>query len=189
MGQYANQPDFITNDIQSVTPVAAASLTAADSLNGSVLYIGTSAPGSTLQVIPAGVVGPSTATKLVSPGYAGSGGTGYLSGSYDALGGSGTGMTVTVKADQSRNGAVALITGFTSQGSGYLNGDLVTLDGGDGNAVFRVVASPGLPGAAQAQVFANVPQGEWFPVVVDYVLSTRCDDDCIISADDGLYMR
>jgi hypothetical protein len=89
MGQYANQPDFITNDIQAVTPVLAANLTAADSLNGSVLYIGTSAPGN-LQVIPSGSTG--------------------------------------------------------SSGSG-------------------------LPGAAQAITFTNVPQGEWFPVVVDYVLS------------------
>jgi len=90
MGQYANQPDFITNDIQAVTPVLAANLTAADSLNGSVLYIGTSALSKTLQVIPAGATG--------------------------------------------------------SSGSG-------------------------LPGAAQAITFTNVPQGEWFPVVVDYVLS------------------
>ena len=51
MGQFGNQPDFITNDIQTVTPVLAANLTAADSLNGSVLYVGTSAPGN-LQVIP-----------------------------------------------------------------------------------------------------------------------------------------
>ena len=167
MGQYANQPDFITNDIQSVAPVAVSALTAADSLNGSVLYIGTSAPGN-LQVIPAGRVGPSTVTELLSPGYAGSGGTGYVSDEYDVLGGSGTGMTASVTAV---NGVVVSVNSFPSEGSGYLNGDLVTLDGGDDNAVFRVVASPGLPGAAQAQVFVNVPQGEWFPVVVDYVLS------------------
>jgi len=89
MGQYANQPDFITNDIQTVTPVAAASLTVANSLKGSVIYVGTSA-GKDLQVIPAGATG--------------------------------------------------------SSGSG-------------------------LPGLAQAITFKNVPQGEWFPVVVDYVLS------------------
>jgi len=173
MGQYANQPDFITNDIQPVTPVAAASLTAADSLNGSVLYIGTSAPGN-IQVIPAGRVGPSTVTELVSPGYFGSGGTGYVTDEYDVSGGSGIGMTVNITAV---NGVVTSVDEITSEGSGYLNGDLVTIDAtisglaGDNNAVFRVVAAPGLPGTAQAQVFANVPQGEWFPVVVDYVLS------------------
>jgi len=37
MGQYANQPDFITNDIKTVTPVALNALTAADSLNGSII--------------------------------------------------------------------------------------------------------------------------------------------------------
>jgi len=91
MGQYGNQPDFITNDIKTVTPVAAASLTAANSLNGSIIYVGTSTgTNKDLQVIPAGSVG--------------------------------------------------------SSGSG-------------------------LPGLAQAITFKNVPQGEWFPVVVDYVLS------------------
>ncbi len=170
MGQYANQPDFITNDIQSVTPVAAASLTVADSLNGSVLYIGTSGPGSNLQVIPAGVVGPSTISELVSPGYAGSGGSGYVQGTeYDLLGGSGTGLAAEFNVV---NGAIESVIDITSGlEGGYLNGDLVTVDGGDGKATLRVVASPGLPGAAQAQVFVNVPQGEWFPVVVDYVLS------------------
>jgi len=174
MGQYANQPDFITNDIQPVAPVAVASLTAADSLNGSVLYIGTSAPGN-LQVIPAGRVGPSTATELVSPGYAGSGGTGYVSDEYQTSGGSGTGLDVNITAV---NGVVVSVDAIVGgEDSGYLNGELVTIDAtgsgnpGDDNAVFRVVASPGLPGAAQAQVFVNVPQGEWFPVVVDYVLS------------------
>ncbi len=90
MGQYVNQPDFITNSIQAVTPVAVGSLTAADSLNGSVLYIGTSTAGQTLEVIPVGATG--------------------------------------------------------SSGSG-------------------------LPGQAQAITFRNPPEGEWFPVVVDYVLS------------------
>ena len=40
MGQYANQPDFITHDIKAVTPIAVGALKATDSLNGSVLYIG-----------------------------------------------------------------------------------------------------------------------------------------------------
>ena len=37
MGQFGNQPDFITNDIKTVTPVLAANLTAADSLDGSII--------------------------------------------------------------------------------------------------------------------------------------------------------
>ena len=171
MGQFGNQPDFITNDIQTVTPVLAANLTAADSLNGSVLYVGTSAPGN-LQVIPTGTVGPSVVTALSSPGYAGSGGTGYgdePGGTVAGLvGGSGTGLVLLYT---SANGKVTSVTLTATLGTGYLNGDLVTIDDGDGNAVFRIVAAPGLPTAAQAITFTNVVQGEWFPVVVDYVLS------------------
>tara|TARA_B110000037_G_scaffold2624_1_gene3029 strand:+ start:20 stop:565 length:546 start_codon:yes stop_codon:yes gene_type:complete len=169
MGQFGNQPDFITNDIQTVTPVLAANLTAADSLNGSVLYVGTSAPGN-LQVIPTGTVGPSVVTALSSPGYAGSGGTGYDDNGNECFvssDGSYGGLCADFTAV---NGVVNSVT-ITDFGAGYLNGDLVTLDAGDGNAVFRVVAAPGLPTAAQAITFTNVVQGEWFPVVVDYVLS------------------
>ena len=38
-------------------------------------------------------------------------------------------------------------------------------------ATFRIQATTGLPTLAQAVTFTNVIQGEWFPVVVDYVLS------------------
>tara|TARA_B100001093_G_C26253648_1_gene769662 strand:- start:39 stop:584 length:546 start_codon:yes stop_codon:yes gene_type:complete len=179
MGQYANQPDFITNDIQAVTPVLAANLTAADSLNGSVLYIGNSTGGS-LQVIPAGTTGASVVTELVSPGYAGSGGSGYVQGTeYDLLGGSGTALAAEFNVV---NGAIVSVIDITSGTTGgYLNGDLVTVDGGDGKATLRVVASPGLPGAAQAVEFDNVPQGEWFPVVVDYVLADNTTASGIIA--------
>ena len=171
MGQFGNQPDFITNDIQTVTPVLAANLTAADSLNGSIIYVGTSAPGN-LQVIPVGAVGPSVISGFSSPGYAGSRGTVYetrtdvgvevLEGSIGA-----TGLKVDFIAV---NGEVTSVT-VRTQGTGYLNGDLITIEDGNDDAVFRIVAAPGLPTAAQAITFTNVVQGEWFPVVVDYVLS------------------
>ena len=172
MGQFGNQPDFITNDIKTVTPVLAANLTAADSLDGSIIYVGTSAPGN-IQVIPVGTVGPSVVTALSSPGYAGSRGTGYgdETGNADVIplkeGSAASGLAVEYT---SVNGQVISFT-ITSFGTGYLNGDLVFIDEGDSNAVFRVVAAPGLPTAAQAITFTNVVQGEWFSVVVDYVLS------------------
>jgi hypothetical protein len=170
MGQFGNQPDFITNDIKTVTPVLAANLTAADSLDGSIIYVGTSAPGN-IQVIPVGTVGPSVISGFSSPGYTGSGGTGYgdvVDENTDMIGGSGNGLDILYTAV---NGQVVSITQIIDQGTGYLNGDLVTVDGGDANAVFRIVATPGLPTVTQAITFTNVIQGEWFPVVVDYVLS------------------
>jgi hypothetical protein len=167
MGQFGNQPDFITNDIQTVTPVLAANLTAADSLNGSIIYVGTSAPGD-LQVIPVGAVGPSVISGFSSPGYAGSGGTGYANAvAVATTGGSGAGLTVDTTT---LSGAVQTIV-VNAAGTGYLNGDLITITGGGANSVFRIEATPGLPTAAQAITFTNVLQGEWFPVVVDYVLS------------------
>tara|TARA_B110000902_G_scaffold86503_1_gene102683 strand:- start:462 stop:1001 length:540 start_codon:yes stop_codon:yes gene_type:complete len=167
MGQFGNQPDFITNDIQTVTPVLAANLTAANSLNGSVIYVGTSAPGN-LQVIPVGAVGPSVISGFSSPGYAGSGGTGYANAvAVATTGGSGAGLTVDTTT---LSGAVQTIV-VNAAGTGYLNGDLITITGGGANSVFRIEATPGLPTAAQAITFTNVLQGEWFPVVVDYVLS------------------
>jgi hypothetical protein len=172
MGQFGNQPDFITNDIKAVTPVLAANLTAADSLDGSIIYVGTSAPGN-IQVIPAGSVGPSVINSFSSPGFVGSGGSDYEDARFniDTIGGSGTGLTVNFTAV---NGVVQTVAVNTA-GTGYLNGDLITIDpqGGDPGvgATFRIVAAPGLPTAAQAITFTNVVQGEWFSVVVDYVLS------------------
>ena len=167
MGQFGNQPDFITNDIQTVTPVLAANLTAADSLNGSIIYVGTSAPGN-LQVIPVGAVGPSVISGFSSPGYAGSEGTGYADDDAVATtGGSGTGLTVDITA---LSGAVQTVV-VNAAGAGYLNGDLITIAGGVAKAVFRIEATAGLPTAAQAITFTNVIQGEWLSVVVDYVLS------------------
>ena len=173
MGQFGNQPDFITNDIQTVTPILEANLTAANSLNGSVIYVGTSAPGN-LQVIPVGAVGPSVITGFTSPGFTGHGGTGYEDARFniDTTGGSGTGLTVNFTAV---DGVVQTVAVNTA-GTGYLNGDLITItpsgaDPGCDCATFRIQATVGLPTAAQAITFENVLQGEWFPVVVDYVLS------------------
>ena len=175
MGQFGNQPDFITNDIQTVTPVLAANLTAADSLNGSVLYAGTSATG-VLQVIPVGVVGPFAISKFNSTN---NGGEQYSPGANTfatTTTGSGTGLTVDVVV---ANTALAniLTIAVNTAGTGYENGDFIeVVEGGQGGvnqARYRVQVSAGLPTAAQAIEFKNVPQGEWFPVVVDYVLANN----------------
>ena len=70
------------------------------------------------------------------------------------------------------SGAITQITTGTSAGTGYLNGDLITVTGGDANAVFRIVATTGLPTAAQAVTFKGLGTGGFLPVTVDYVLAT-----------------
>ena len=57
MGQYANQPDFATSNIQDVVP--SDTISSATKLNGAVIYIGdNSTNGDVLKVIPAGVLAP-----------------------------------------------------------------------------------------------------------------------------------
>ena len=177
MGQFGNQPDFITNDIKAITVLngfISDTPSLASKLNASVIYIGniTAPDGNELTVIPAGVVGPSVVTGFSSPGYTGSNGTGYANAiGLDTIDKSGNGdgnLIVDIKAV---NGAVTSITVNTA-GAGYLNGDLIVVDDGGQDAVFRIIATPGLPTAAQAVVFNGLVAGEFLPVTVDYVLET-----------------
>jgi hypothetical protein len=181
MGQFGNQPDFATNSIKEITIAngfISDTPSSASFLGGSIIYIGDNlTPGNNLKVIPAGTVGPSVITDFVSPGYPGSNGTGYVGAFAVATttSGSGTGLTVDITRTSVATGSIDYTNGLTlntGAAQGYLNGDLVTITGGDTNAIFRIVASAGLPTAAQAVSFINLPQGEWFPVVVDYVLAT-----------------
>ena len=167
MGQFGNQPDFATNSIKATAPSDTIDTTTF--LGGSVIYIGDNTTvGSDLKVITTGTVGPSVVSTFSSPGYAGSKGTGYATATAVATtGGNGTGLTVDITAS---SGSVQTVV-VNVAGAGYLSGDLITIAGGGTNAVFRVEATPGLPTVAQAITFTNVVQGEWFSVVVDYVLS------------------
>ena len=180
MGQFGNQPDFATNDIKTVVPSDTIDTTTF--LDASVIYIGDNTTlGNELKVIPAGTVGPSVVTALSSPGYAGSGGTGYSDNGNECFissDGSYGGLCADYTAV---NGVVTSVT-ITNLGTGYLNGDLVTLDGGDVNAVFRVVAAPGLPTAAQAVTFKGLGTGGFLPVTVDYVLTTALSCGALIAA-------
>ena len=179
MGQFGNQPDFATNDIKTVVPSDTINTTTF--LEASVIYIGDNTTlGNELKVIPAGTVGPSVISGFSSPGYAGSGGTNYddLTEDENTTGGSGTGLTVTATAV---NGVVRSVV-FSSQNTPYQNGDLITIDAGDGNAVFRIVAAPGLPTAAQAVTFKGLGTGGFLPVTVDYVLTTPLSCGALIAA-------
>ena len=165
MGQYAGQPDFAT---RAVNIGKSDDITPEKFLDGAAIYVGT---GGDLNVIMAGTVGTSTVTGLSLPGFSGSGGTGYVQGTeYDLLGGNGTALAAEFNVV---NGAIVSVINITSGTTGgYLNGDLVTVDGGDGNATLRVVAAPGPPTATDAVVFDSVQGGSFTPIIVDYVLST-----------------
>ncbi len=57
MGQFGNQPDFATSNIQEIT--ADDTISKDYFLNGSVIYIGDNTSfGNEMTVIPAGVTGP-----------------------------------------------------------------------------------------------------------------------------------
>ena len=151
MGQFGNQPDFITHDIKPILP--SDGINSAKFLDGSIIYVGTAPAGAKLNVIPVGAVGPSVITGFTSPGYPGYGGTGYEDARFniDTTGGSGTGLTVNFTAV---NGAIQTVAVNTA-GTGYLNGDLITIttQGGDPGcdcATFRIQATTGLPTAAQS---------------------------------------
>ncbi len=180
MGQFGNQPDFATNDIKVIVPSNTIDTTTF--LDASVIYIGDNATlGNELKVIPAGTVGPSVISGFSSLGYTGSGGTGYdTENDIGVIGGSGTLMTVDLVA---AGGVVQTVTvNAAFPGSGYLNGDLITIDAGDGNAVFRIVAAPGPPTAAQAVTFKGLGTGGFLPVTVDYVLTTALSCGALIAA-------
>jgi hypothetical protein len=175
MGQFGNQPDFITKIVKS--SYTGSNLINNDTfLDGSIVYVGIAGTTGRVKFIPAGAVGASVVTALSSTGVAGSGGSGYVQGTeYDLLGGSGTGLAAEFNVV---NGTVVGVIDITSgTDGGYLNGDLVTVDGGDGKATFRVVASPGKPTFAdQGHIIVGVQAGTILPITVDYIAAKGTDD-------------
>jgi hypothetical protein len=176
MGQFGNQPDFATNSIQQLNTITN-TINQSTFLDSSIIYIGdNTTAGDVLVVIPAGTAGPTTVTALVSPGYAGHGGTGYGNGvnlQSDVSGGSGQDMQIEYTAV---NGVVTEVTLIDDAGSNYLSGDIVTLIAGNGNATFRVIATIGPPTAAQSVAFHGLQAGGFLPVTVDYVLASNGTD-------------
>jgi len=173
MGQFGNQPDFATNNFQVVTPDN--TIGSATNLDSSIIYIGdNTTAGDVMVVIPAGTVGASVINGFSSPGYSGSAGTGYANAAGVATTTTGSGINLTVDITQI-GGAVQTVV-VNVAGTGYLNGDLITITGGGANAVFRIEATPGLPTAAQAVAFHGLQAGGFLPVTVDYVLASDGTD-------------
>ena len=142
MGQFGNQPDFATNDIKAISP--SPDINTTTFLNGSVIYIGDNATlGNELKVIPAGTIG---VQGEIQSATVVDGGSGYVSATdvpvINPESGLGTGAELDITAV---GGAITVAGGFGAPGSGYKQGDIVTVSGGDGNAKIRVSVSNSLP--------------------------------------------
>tara|TARA_R100000988_G_C3982850_1_gene157975 strand:- start:765 stop:1286 length:522 start_codon:yes stop_codon:yes gene_type:complete len=162
MGQYAGQPDFGTF-AASVTP--SDTISYANNLDRSVIYIGAISGGTDLKVILSGVTrdGQVVETNITA------GGTGYTGGTGVATtGGSGSGLTVNTTVS---TGAVTAIA-INAAGTGYKVGDVITISGGGANATFTVDSVSNQPTSADAITFKGCQAGTFMPVVVDYVLAT-----------------
>jgi hypothetical protein len=172
MGQFGNQPDFATNDIKAISP--SPDINTTTFLNGSVIYIGDNATlGNELKVIPAGTVG---VQGVIQSATVVDGGSGYVSAIdvpvINPESGLGTGAELDITAV---GGAITVAGPFGEPGSGYRQGDIVTVSGGDGNATIRINVSSSNPNAADAVTFNAVPAGTILPVAFDYILSGPAD--------------
>ncbi len=183
MGQFGSQPDFATNNIQSITP--SDTISAATKLNGSVIYIGdNTTTGNELKVIPAGIVGPFTVSKFNAIN---NGGSQYSGGNNlsTTTTGNGTGLTVDVTSAGAPTQNILTIV-VNTPGTGYENGDLIEVvepgQGGVDQAKYRIQVSAGFPTAAQAITFKGLGTGGFLPVTVDYVLATGTTVSELIAA-------
>ena len=179
MGQFGNQPDFATNDIKAISP--SADINTTTFLDASVIYIGDNATlGNELKVIPAGTVGVQGAVQSATVV---DGGSGYATAIdvpvISPESGLGTGAELDVTAV---GGAITVAGTFGDPGSGYRQGDIVTVSGGDGNAKIRINVLNSLPTAAQAVTFKGLGTGGFLPVTVDYVLTTPLSCGALIAA-------
>ena len=172
MGQFGNQPDFATFDVKSIT-VANGFIndtpSSASFLDSSVIYIGDNT-GTDLKVIPAGTVG---VQGEIQSATVVDGGSGYASTIDVPVINPESGLGTGAELDITAVGGVITVAGtFGDPGSGYRQGDIVTVSGGDGNAKIRVNVLNSLPTAAQAVTFKGLGTGGFLPVTVDYVLAT-----------------
>jgi len=176
MGQFGNQPDFATNDIQAVTP--SNTISTATNLNSSVIYIGdNTTAGDVLVAIPSGSSGGFGVDKLATIPPNQSVGAGYVTAAgplATTTSGSGTGCTVGITAI---GGAIVSVT-ITAAGVGYKSGDTVTVtQGGGSNGTFTVTSLKALPPTAtQPVAFHGLQAGGFLPVTVDYVLASNATD-------------
>ena len=166
----------------TITPTSAwefenQSGTLGTNLTGSSIYSGT---GGNIVGILSGTVG---AQGEIQSATVVDGGSGYATAIdvpvINPESGLGTGAELDVTAV---GGAITVAGPFGEPGSGYRQGDIVTVSGGDGNARIRINVLNSLPTAAQAVTFKGLGTGGFLPVTVDYVLTTPLSCGALIAA-------
>lgn len=164
MGQYGNQPDFITEIVYE--GAGSDTIDSTTFLDGAIVYVGDVTNGANVRVIPVGLrrMNHVVDTTITA------GGTGYTSPQTGAatIGGSGSGLTVSTTVSA---GAVATIT-VVNPGTGYKKGDIITVDGGNDDATFTVDSTSNLPTKFEAKTIFGCQAGTTLPFVVDYILET-----------------
>ena len=159
----------------TITPTSAwefenQSGTLGTNLTGSSIYSGT---GGNIVGILSGTVGAQGEVQTATLVDAGSG---YVSAIdvpvINPESGLGTGAELDITAV---GGAITVAGAFGEPGSGYRQGDIVTVSGGDGNATIRINVSSSNPNAADAVTFNAVSAGTILPVAFDYILSGPAD--------------
>lgn len=160
MGQFLNQPDFIT-EAKEITK--SDTIDKDKKLNAAAIYVGSAGD---LNVIMHGVQkkGHVTATSNLA------GGAGYTTATDVATttDGNGTGLTV----DTTVAAGVVTAVAINNVGELYKVGDEITISGGTTSATFTIDTVSNFPIASQAVEFVGVPAGTYLPIVVDYVLAT-----------------
>jgi hypothetical protein len=176
MGQFGNQPDFATNEVKVCTPSDTINTTTF--LDSAVIYIGdNTTAGKDLKVIPAGAVGVQGVVSTITLGSGGSGYTAGVGQATTSASGLGTGLTLTTTVVGGAITAAAIV----AAGTGYRQGDIVTVSGGTAGG-FTINVVNAFPTAADAVTFKGLGTGGFLPVTVDYVLATETTVQQLISA-------
>ena len=159
----------------TITPTSAwefenQSGTLGTNLTGSSIYSGT---GGNIVGILSGTVG---AQGEIQSATVVDGGSGYATAIDVPVINPESGLGTGAELDVTAVGGVITVAGaFGEPGSGYRQGDIVTVSGGDGNATIRINVLSSNPNATDAVTFNAVPAGTILPVAFDYILSGPAD--------------
>jgi|TARA_R110001583_G_scaffold1669_3_gene12967 hypothetical protein len=168
MGQFFNQPDFIT---KAKAIVASDVLTTANYLDGATLWVGGIPAGGVgdVKVIMAGTLGGKILTLEIQSSGIGYNVDGVVRGLDNTIPSNSAGGEVIV----SSVGSGGEVTGLTvnTAGLNYSVGDVLYVQGGGAYAAIVMVASvDDAVDPSQFVSFKGLTYGQYLPVAVDYVM-------------------